>query len=219
MSGDACRPLSMRAERPCRLDVAPVHAEPDDASEQVTQALRGEPLTVEERATAGPASAPRTTTPAGSDRTLWDTSRGQSLGRGSPRRVPKATRSRRRARTSARRTSGAGMTERGIDCSGLVHMALPPRSAGSCRATPTSRRTPARRSPRTSCARRPVTYGDEASARPTSRSGSATAGSSTRPSATTRTASSRSPSRDELDVRAVGELVTALTARSYRSSL
>ena len=34
--------------RVCNVDVAPVRAEPDDASEQVTQALRGEPLTVEE---------------------------------------------------------------------------------------------------------------------------------------------------------------------------
>ena len=34
------------------------------------------------------------------------------------------------------------MTERGIDCSGLVHMASA-RPGGSCRATPTSRRRPA----------------------------------------------------------------------------
>ena len=35
--------------RSCGVDVAPIHAEPDGASEQVTQALRGEPLRVEER--------------------------------------------------------------------------------------------------------------------------------------------------------------------------
>ena len=34
--------------RVCGEDAAPVRAEPDDASEQVTQVLRGEPLTVEE---------------------------------------------------------------------------------------------------------------------------------------------------------------------------
>lgn len=33
----------------CALDVAPVHAAPDASSEQVTQALRGEPLAVSER--------------------------------------------------------------------------------------------------------------------------------------------------------------------------
>ena len=33
----------------CALEVAPIHLEPDFSSEQVTQALRGEPLTVEER--------------------------------------------------------------------------------------------------------------------------------------------------------------------------
>lgn len=35
--------------RTCALDVAPVHAEPDASSEQVTQALRGEPLAVSMR--------------------------------------------------------------------------------------------------------------------------------------------------------------------------
>jgi len=33
----------------CALDVAPLHAEPDASSAQVTQALRGEPLAVAER--------------------------------------------------------------------------------------------------------------------------------------------------------------------------
>ena len=33
--------------RACAADAAPVRAEPDDAAEQVTQALRGEPLAVE----------------------------------------------------------------------------------------------------------------------------------------------------------------------------
>src|SRR5207247_2432037 len=34
--------------RSCAVDVAPVRAEPSEAAEQVTQALRGEPLEVEE---------------------------------------------------------------------------------------------------------------------------------------------------------------------------
>ena len=33
--------------RVCRVEVAPIHAHPDESAEQVTQALRGEPLTVE----------------------------------------------------------------------------------------------------------------------------------------------------------------------------
>ena len=37
----------------CALDVAPLHAEPDASSEQVTQALRGEPLSWPSGATAG----------------------------------------------------------------------------------------------------------------------------------------------------------------------
>ena len=32
----------------CGVDVAPIRAEPNDAAEQVTQALLGEPLLVEE---------------------------------------------------------------------------------------------------------------------------------------------------------------------------
>src|SRR6476659_6957723 len=34
--------------RVCSVGVAPVRAEPDEASEQVTQVLRGEPVSVEE---------------------------------------------------------------------------------------------------------------------------------------------------------------------------
>jgi len=33
--------------RTCVADAAPIRAEPDDAAEQVTQALAGEPLAVE----------------------------------------------------------------------------------------------------------------------------------------------------------------------------
>ena len=38
----------MAEVRACAVPVAPIRAEPDDAAEQVTQALSGEPLTVEE---------------------------------------------------------------------------------------------------------------------------------------------------------------------------
>ena len=94
--------------RVCGVDVAPVRAEPDDASEQVTQVLRGEPLTVEE--TRGDWARVRTAYdyPGWIRSRRWRPSEGQSLGRGSPSARPTATRSRRRAPTSARRTSGAG---------------------------------------------------------------------------------------------------------------
>lgn len=91
----------------CGVEVAALRAEPRDDAEQVTQALRGEPLAVDERCDGWA----RVTTAY--DYPGWI--REESLCGDSPLEV-------------ARTFLGSpylwgGMTAAGIDCSGLVHMA------------------------------------------------------------------------------------------------
>ena len=103
----------------CALDVAPIHLEPDGSSEQVTQALRGEPLTVEERRDGWALIRTAYDYPG------WIASDALSVeapaGWLPPERegdpVEEA-----RAYLGVRYLWG-GMSEHGIDCSGLVHMA------------------------------------------------------------------------------------------------
>jgi hypothetical protein len=115
----------------CALEVAPVHADPDPASEQVTQALRGEPLTLEERRDVW--ARVRTTY----DYPGWIAAAALG-GEPDPGWLPAEGGD---PVAEARAYLGApylwgGMSGLGIDCSGLVHMAyrrtgrLVPRDAG-----------------------------------------------------------------------------------------
>jgi gamma-D-glutamyl-L-lysine dipeptidyl-peptidase len=105
----------------CAVDVAPVHAEPRDDAEQVTQLLRGEPVRLKGRRRGDWEHV----------ETMYDYGgwvRSEHL---TP--VPARTVRFLRPREGdpilqARQFTGApyvwgGMTEKGIDCSGLVHMA------------------------------------------------------------------------------------------------
>jgi cell wall-associated NlpC family hydrolase len=101
----------------CAVDIAPVRAEPRDDAEQVTQALRGEPLHVEERRDGWARVLTAYDYPGWVREDALEEGEGElpADAGGTPVDVARSY--------LGTRYLWGGLSEQGIDCSGLVHMA------------------------------------------------------------------------------------------------
>jgi cell wall-associated NlpC family hydrolase len=99
------------------VEVAAVRAEPRDDAEQVTQAMRGEPLRVEERADGWARVRTAYDYPGWVQNDALEEGEGELIvdAAGTPVEVARSY--------LGTRYLWGGITEQGIDCSGLVHMA------------------------------------------------------------------------------------------------
>jgi gamma-D-glutamyl-L-lysine dipeptidyl-peptidase len=107
----------------CAVEVAPIRAEPSEDSEQVTQALRGEPLAVEERRNGWARIRTAYDYPGWIREKFLTAEVSDTSSTWLPPARADGDPVEEARKYLQTRYEWGGMTEKGIDCSGLVHMA------------------------------------------------------------------------------------------------